>query len=434
MHILSLVLLVASVLKVSSAAISCNATNPCPIDTPCCDQYGLCGVGSFCLAGCNPLWSYNMSACMPQPICKNSNTSFTKTNQFLSEDDYYGDASQSDWTYQGTILEYDDSIILAMTESASSTVVSSTRFIWYGHIDARIKSSHLAGVVTAFILFSNVQDEVDYENVGVDLYKWQTNYYYQGILNWTHSKNITTTDSTFDNYHVLGIDWTEDRLQWIVNGEVGRTLYKNETWNATSQSYYYPQTPSRIQISLWAGGASKDIGTVDWAGGAIDWSAPDLTDPGYYYAFIDSANITCYDPPSGTKQSGTNAYIYTGTTGNQSDVEITDDKTWIGSTNATGFNPQNSGNTSNITLTKSSDGSTPTGLGTGGHADGDDGEADSNNDGTTYTYTGSGFIQFASSTSSAFNVSNLASVRVDASNLFNVISLAAVVIATMVLM
>ena len=30
-----------------------------------------------------------------------------------------------------------------------------------------------------------------------------------------------------------------------------RTLNKNDTWNETSNRYDYPQTPSRIQFSLW---------------------------------------------------------------------------------------------------------------------------------------------------------------------------------------
>jgi beta-glucanase (GH16 family) len=37
------------------------------------------------------------------------------------------------------------------------------------------------GVVTAFILLSDVKDEIDYEFVGADLESAQSNYYFQGI-------------------------------------------------------------------------------------------------------------------------------------------------------------------------------------------------------------------------------------------------------------
>jgi beta-glucanase (GH16 family) len=55
--------------------------------------------------------------------------------------------------------------------------------MWYGKVSAKLKTSRGRGVVTSFILFSDVRDEVDYEFVGVDLETAQTNYYYQGVTN-----------------------------------------------------------------------------------------------------------------------------------------------------------------------------------------------------------------------------------------------------------
>jgi beta-glucanase (GH16 family) len=50
-------------------------------------------------------------------------------------------------------------------------------------VTARFKTSRGQGVVTAFILFSDVKDEIDYEFVGSDLDTAQSNYYHQGITN-----------------------------------------------------------------------------------------------------------------------------------------------------------------------------------------------------------------------------------------------------------
>ena len=44
-----------------------------------------------------------------------------------------------------------------------------------------MKTSRGAGVVSAFVLFSDVQDEIDFEFVGTDLNTAQSNFYWQGV-------------------------------------------------------------------------------------------------------------------------------------------------------------------------------------------------------------------------------------------------------------
>lgn len=42
--------------------------------------------------------------------------------------------------------------------------------------------------------------------------------------------------------------------------------------NSATGIYNYPSSPSRIQLSIWPGGLpSAPQGTIDWAGGLIDW-------------------------------------------------------------------------------------------------------------------------------------------------------------------
>ena len=79
-----------------------------------------------------------------------------------------------------------------------------------------------------------------------------------------------------------------------------RVKKKSETFNKTDNVYHYPQTPSRVQLSLWpAGLPSNGEGTVNWAGGLVDWDHPDIKSHGYYYATFDEVTIQCYDPPPG---------------------------------------------------------------------------------------------------------------------------------------
>ncbi|MCJ1439419.1 hypothetical protein MMC27_008813 [Xylographa pallens] len=225
-----------------------------------------------------------------------------------------------------------------MAQGTVGTLLASTSYVWYGNVKATLKTSRTAGVVTAFILLSDVKDEIDFEFIGTDLNDVQSNYYFQGITNYNNEKNISVTD-TFGTYHTYEVDWTPDTLIWSVDGTPHRTLSRNTTWNATSNQYHYPQTPARIQLSLWpAGLSSNGLGTVQWSGGLVDWQSPDIQNAGYFYAMVNEVNVQCYSPPSGAKGSGSTSYIYDNASGTNDTIEITNDATVLKSQLGTGTN------------------------------------------------------------------------------------------------
>ena len=82
---------------------------------------------------------------------------------------------------EGKAISWDGNLLLTMAPDSVGTVVSSTHYLWYGKVSATLKTSRGKGVVSAFILFSPVKDEIDYEWVGVNLHNVQSNYYFQGI-------------------------------------------------------------------------------------------------------------------------------------------------------------------------------------------------------------------------------------------------------------
>ncbi|SCW00172.1 LAFE_0B11034g1_1 [Lachancea fermentati] len=398
--------------SVCAQAIECNSSQSCPESAPCCSQYGVCGTGSYCLGGCDPKFSYSIDACMPMPVCKDTTTVFDKyVSKMVSGYEYLGNASAADWIYEGYVMDYEDenAMIMAMPLNAS-TVVSSTRYVWFGKIGVRMKTSHDPGVVTAFIMFSSVQDEIDTEFIGANLTTVQTNYYFEGVVNYTdsHAHNISTTD-TFENYHDYEIDWQEDYITWSVDGVVGRTLYRNQTYNSTTKVYDFPQTPSRVQLSLWPGGNSNQApGTIAWAGGAIDWNSTDMENYGYYYAVIQSINVTCYDPPSGTIKNGTTSYQYT------DDKDFTKDKIIIGDAgtilalyNNTGLDPDagkvsssSSKSSSTSSSSTSSSGESKTSSSHTLKSIGGSTSSDSESSTTSSSETQTGFVQNIKSTSS----------------------------------
>lgn len=96
---------------------------------------------------------------------------------------YLGDASTTNWVMSGQAVPYDNNILLTMAPGTVGTLLASTVYMWYGNVKATFKTSRGQGVVTAFILLSDVKDEIDYEFVGADLQSAQSNYYFEGIPN-----------------------------------------------------------------------------------------------------------------------------------------------------------------------------------------------------------------------------------------------------------
>lgn len=74
-------------------------------------------------------------------------------------------------------------------------------------------------------------------------------------------------DSPQTKFHTYKVNWQKDKLEWIVNGKVVRTLKASEAGD------HYPQTPMRLLVGIWAGGdPDNSPGTIEWAGGETDYS------------------------------------------------------------------------------------------------------------------------------------------------------------------
>ncbi|KZT01211.1 glycoside hydrolase family 16 protein [Laetiporus sulphureus 93-53] len=313
--LLTLVPLVSLLLPGARAATdTCNATSLCGAESPCCSPYGYCGTGAdFCFGGCDPVASHTLDSCMPEPICQSTNITFANFDRILmNQSAYNGNASMYDFILdQGNIQNSSASeLVLLLTEENNGTRLSSTRYVHYGQITARLKTGRWGGVVTAFITMSDVKDEIDWEFPGNQTTEGQTNYFWQGFVP-TQTAGQTTGNltDTFSNYHDYTIDWQEDQLQWLIDGNVVRTLTRESVTNNSTDVHYYPSTPSRIEISLWpAGISSEPTGTVEWAGGMIDWNDSDYKAAGHFYASFEWIAITCND--SSTVNSNITSYVY----------------------------------------------------------------------------------------------------------------------------
>lgn len=339
-HALTTALATAAALAPSVIAQKCTRDSHCPEDAPCCGLYGDCGVGAFCLGGCDPTMSHALDSCVPNPVCQKGTYKFDNLDDVQSIDKYLGDASDINWQSQGTAVPYNDGegVLLTLAEDTSGTLLASTFYVWYGKICANMTSSQGKGVVTAFILMSDVKDEIDFEFVGVDTDNVQSNFYSQGVTVYTNSDNLTVSNTVAP--HKYCVDWSPDELKWTVDGKDLRTVQRSDTWNKTSGRFDYPQTPSRVMLSLWPAGISKNAeGTIEWAGGLIDWNSQYMQN-GYYYNLVTEVTVDCYDPPSDATIKGDKSYVYTDAKNpTNNTVEMTDDLVVLGSLMGTGEDP-----------------------------------------------------------------------------------------------
>ena len=131
--------------------------------------------------------SHSFDSCVPGPVCKSGTYKLDDLDDVQTIDKYLGDASKIDWQSQGMPIAYTDpktkekATLLTMAQGTVGTLLASTFYVWYGKICSQLSTAQGKGVVTAFILMSDVKDEIDFEWVGADIGVAQSNYYSQGV-------------------------------------------------------------------------------------------------------------------------------------------------------------------------------------------------------------------------------------------------------------
>merc|ERR1712098_519357 len=71
-----------------------------------------------------------------------------------------------------------------------------------------------------------------------------------------------------------------------------------------------PNTMPSAAVTLAWCLSTNGKGTIDWAGGLVQWDSQCMEN-GYYYATFDEVSVQCYDPPSNANINGSKSYIFT---------------------------------------------------------------------------------------------------------------------------
>ncbi|KAJ5656408.1 concanavalin A-like lectin/glucanase [Penicillium longicatenatum] len=192
-----------------------------------------------------------------------------------------------------------------IAEEGEAPTIASEWYIFFGHVDIKMRAANGTGIVSTYILESGDLDEIDWEQVSTYTQEIQTDYFGKGnTTGWDRATTVNVTNPETE-FHTYSIDWTEERIEWLIDGDVVRTLKYDDANGGKN----FPQTPSLLKIGIWAGGdSSNSEGTIEWAGGETDF------DDVPFVMYVESVKVINYNPAQ--------YYKYSDKTGDYSSIKM----------------------------------------------------------------------------------------------------------------
>ncbi|KAK8930213.1 hypothetical protein H634G_01237 [Metarhizium anisopliae BRIP 53293] len=199
-------------------------------------------------------------------------------------------------------------------EQRDAPTIETPKYIFFGKLDVNIQAAPGAGIVTSAVLQSDDLDEIDWEFIGSDNARVQTNYFSKGNTSTYDRGKFHNVSNPTGSAHRYTIEWTKTQLVWSIDGEPVRTLLAKDCKAGTSSGF--PQTPMQIKLGTWVAGKQGSAqGTIDWAGGYADWSKKP------FVAYYKSVTITDYAGGDGPGRAATQ-YVYRDKTGTWESIQV----------------------------------------------------------------------------------------------------------------
>ncbi|KAL2022952.1 hypothetical protein VTK56DRAFT_4167 [Thermocarpiscus australiensis] len=175
--------------------------------------------------------------------------------------------------------------VFTISKQGDSPTIRSKFYFFWGRTEIWMKAARGTGVISSVMLLSDNLDEIDWEFFGGNETTAQSNYFGKGVPSYLNAGYHTVPGGVHNDYHNYTTEWTKDYLDFYIDGAKVRRLLPKDANN----TYYYPQTPMRLSIGIWAGGDPRlPQGTRDWAGGTTDYSQ------GPFDMFVKSVHVTDY--------------------------------------------------------------------------------------------------------------------------------------------
>ncbi|KAF4123519.1 Glycosyl hydrolases family 16 [Geosmithia morbida] len=197
-----------------------------------------------------------------------------------------------------------DGVTFTVSKGGDAPQLNSIFTIMFGRVEVTMKAAPGAGIVSSLVLESDTLDEIDMEWLGSDPDEVQSNYFGKGQTTTWNRGQFHQVPGTQTGFITYTVDWTEDRIVWMADGTVLRTLEA-----ADAEDGQYPQTPMQVKMGAWAGGDPdyNPSGTVKWARG------PTVYSDGPFSMVVRSVAVTDYSTGS--------EYRYTDTSGSWQSIE-----------------------------------------------------------------------------------------------------------------
>ncbi|TVY26344.1 putative glycosidase [Lachnellula hyalina] len=212
----------------------------------------------------------------------------------------------------GTTMTYgtNGAEFIISSDGTAKTIITNN-YIFFGKVSVALRAANGTGIISSFVMESDDLDEIDWEWLGGNSTMVETNYF--GKDNTTSYDRSTSpaVSEPQDTWHIYTIDWTSASIIWSIDSVVVRTLYYADALDGAN----FPQTPMRIKLGNWVGGAADESeGTIEWAGGSSDLTQAPFT--------MYVKNITIQDYTT----NGT-SYSYGDMTGSYSSIIINNNST-----------------------------------------------------------------------------------------------------------
>lgn len=245
-------------------------------------------------------------------------TDCNPTEKTCPSDPALGTTLTTDWTKgpdtnnwkeaTGTKLKYgSNGAEFTINTKTDAPTIGTSKYIFFGKVEAKIKASPGTGIVSSFILESDDLDEVDWEWLGSDDFHVQSNFFGKGnTTTYDRSATHAVTDP-IGTWNTYTIEWTSEFIKWSINNNLVRTLNYGDAVALGGKNF--PQTPMKVKMGNWIGcldaSDPKTTGTCQWAGGQVDISKAPFT---MYVQYVTIQDYSCassysYGDMTGSYQS-----------------------------------------------------------------------------------------------------------------------------------
>ncbi|KAI1453622.1 concanavalin A-like lectin/glucanase domain-containing protein [Annulohypoxylon moriforme] len=222
-------------------------------------------------------------------------------NEAWSKDDYYIDFTKqsgppSEWTIGSSeaVKFTSNGAEFSYSKKGDAPNMWTDFYMLGGRYDIEMKIASGQGVISSATLWSDTQDEIDYDFSGNQfgqtpfppkdgVWTVETNLFAQGKMWDGAATRQKDSYKPADQFHKYSVEWDESHIHWFVDDKIVRQVHPKDT----PAGFTFPQSPMKLNLGIWgAGEPGNDARTIQWAGGEIDMKgAP-------YTLYVKSVNIT----------------------------------------------------------------------------------------------------------------------------------------------